>query len=508
MPKFVKYSPKESQTTTEYDEAGDFLAQFLASNPQNSVVAAPPPPVSEPVKFAAPAPVAPASAAKEEGDVSLANLFPDLFETNIDTLIGNRNGPGSVATPAPAVAPGPEEPLPSPFDILPPLETPTPAGELSPAERKRREKQAKLERKGEEEARKREEKARKVEQMRSQIGQKDQQRLTSIQKKALAEQAKAQKQEEAEQARLEKLRQKEQEKQAKLRAKEEADRNKLSKEQKEQEKQARLEQKAKEQQEKTQQKQLEKQIKLQQKQADKEGRLERKEKGKLFEQERKEKELIAQMGWLPANGEELSEEQKSKLDMLRAASRGGNGNTAIFVAVALALFMIAGFLVLAFFIIPPDISLGDFKAPDNSARYDVKSDTIDNVKKTVITVKGYDQKLAKRVDVEMLAATNAGSLDQISIYYNNLMKEKEYGTPQQLDPTLAYALAPRGVGAGPRPVFFKKDKEPDYIMVLMLVPLNNQGVVNAINSQVNIINSPVSPSGTLILMMKVKLPPG
>src|SRR5690349_2794738 len=100
-------SPEQSSRTTEYDEAGDFLAQFLASNPQNQVIVAPPPPVKpavEPVappsftapsNFASPPPAptsnfapppppptfspAPPPPVADSGSISLADLLPDIF---------------------------------------------------------------------------------------------------------------------------------------------------------------------------------------------------------------------------------------------------------------------------------------------------------------------------------------------------------------------------------------------------------------------------------------------
>ncbi|MEI6046795.1 MAG: hypothetical protein WCS37_20810, partial [Chloroflexota bacterium] len=350
--------------------------------------------------------------------------------------------------------------------------------------------------------------AQKEQAKKTELAQKEQAKLVKIQQKALADQEKQQQKDLAEQEKQAKIQQKEAEKEARLREKEARERAKPTEEQKAQARQEQLEQKEREKELKAQQKEVEKEERLQRKEVEKEERLQRKETESLDKLERKEKEQLAQLGLLAVDGQKLTEEQEAKIEALRNLPQSG-GSTAIFVAIALALLLVAGGLVLAFFIIPQEVSLGDLKAPEKSIRYDFNSDALDTIKKNFIKASGYDTKMAKRVNLDMLTATNPDSPDNIYKYFNDSMKEKGYNTSQPLAATTASSLTPPGVGSVKKSVFWaKKESKPiDPLPILILVQLDgNSKSVESINKQVQIINSPVGAAGTLLILARLELP--
>lgn len=219
---------------------------------------------------------------------------------------------------------------------------------------------------------------------------------------------------------------------------------------------------------------------------------------------------LARLGLIAADGEELTSEQQIKLEAFRNLKKGGGGNknTPILIAVGVTLVVIAFSLVLAFFIIPPEISLGDMKAPDKSVRYEVKPSVIDQIKREVVALKAYDEKKAKRVQVEMLAVTNPGNQAQILDYYNNSMKEKGYPNGELLDSGLASALSPRRLGTGGRPMFWPKKESQERSLVIVISLANNPGNLAAANDIIiQQSETPLTPNGSFVMMIKFNLPP-
>jgi chemotaxis protein histidine kinase CheA len=535
--------PEPSRAATEFDDAGDFLAQFLSANPQN--FAPPPPPapiVAEPAQVAAPVsstrPVAPvafnpppapapvAAPEPETGSISLADLLPDLFGDEAPTASPFNPGPQVPVSPpaSPSQTAQPNPALPNPVEVLPPASQPRFEVELSPKERKQQEKLAKLEQKKQarlakleqkQEAKlakleqKNQTKAAKQEQKRlaaqTKLLPKEEQRLAQIQQQTLQEQ---QKQRQIEEAR----REKEQQKQAQIEQKESYQRAKLTREQKAREKQLQLELKEREKQIRLEQKAQEKEVRQAQKERERELRLvekeaqkAEKEQDKQLKAELKEKEKLARLGLLAAEGEELTEEQKFKLDALKSMGSGGSSNIPVFIAGAIALFIVAGFLMLTV-LVPSEVTLDDLKAPDNSVRFDFKDGITDGMVKAIVDTKGFDAKTAKQIKVSMVAATNTMSPGQVADYFTKLAKEKEFRNSSELDPAVLQGMTPRGVGPVVRAMAWPtKDPTKYELMVVLLIPLNG-GSAGALNPQVQNANGPASGSGTIILMGKVSLP--
>ncbi len=600
--------PKQSaqNSATQVDEAGDFLAQFLA-NPANFT---PPPAPKAPAKAPAFVP-APSNLSSSFSLPSPSNFaLPPTSSNSVgfnSFSLPVANPPPFAALPAEAspysppmttdfsstaeedalsisdlisglleqapLPPANFAPLPSPFDILPPISEPETKGKgkkakvANPAkdlpqdkDQKRieilRAKAAKLQTKFEQDEQIRQQKLAErqaaLELKRQEAGE-NSRKQTKFQKEQ-EKQARQQQQQEAKQLKLEekrreqllKIQEEEQKRLMLLQEKAAQSRESLDEKQlhqqkkqaqlelKEQEKRLKLEVKdretlahlrEKEQQKllnanltpemKAQQKQLEAQRKIEQKQArqqQKDAQIEQKYQAADAKKSRKEQELLSQLGLLGIPEDQITPEQQAKIEALKAISSSGTGskNLGIYAGGAIALLVVAFSLILAFVLVPAEVSLGDLKAPEKSIKYDFKSEAIDEIKKNLFTARNWDTKTQKKFELELLAGTNAGSANDIINSFISSIKEKEdYKPVQPADIALAQQIVPRGVGVGPRPLLFtKKDMDKDgSLYMVMVIPMNgNQGAANAMNKAVQIVNSPVVAGGSLIIMARVKLP--
>jgi len=241
-------------------------------------------------------------------------------------------------------------------------------------------------------------------------------------------------------------------------------------------------------------------------------KLEAKEQSREQKLDHKHQERLAQLGLLAQPGQELTPEQQAKAEALRHVPDATNSKTPILIAVGLALLLMAAGVIMAFFIIPADVELGELKAPGKSVRYDFNASVLDTVKKAIATAKGLDEKKLKRLEVEMVAATNPQTPGQIIDYFNAAIKEKDkdFVPNQPLDPVLVPTLSLRGIGIGTRPVVWIKKGSAgslDDLYLAVAVPLvNSPGATAALNSLVQTPNGPVSATGSLIVLARAKIP--